>query len=147
MINRFERFSLAISEIHRYWHKIAADVMEKHGLKGPYATYFTTMYRYPDGITSAKLAEVCSRDKADVSRAITTMEKNGLVERDGASSNYRALLKLTDEGKKIAEMINEKAAAAVEYGGHGLSDADRETFYAALELITSNLQKLTEKGL
>ena len=92
-------------------------------------------------------SELCSRDKADVSRAIALLEKNGLVERDGASSNYRAPLKLTDEGKKIAEMINEKASAAVEYGGHGLSDADRETFYAALELITSNLQKLTEKGL
>lgn len=147
MIDRFEKFSLAISELYRYWHRIAADVMEHHGLKGPYAIYFTTMYRHPDGITSAKLAELCSRDKADVSRAIATLEKNGLIERDGANNNYRAPLKLTDEGEKIAEMINEKAAAAVEYGGHGLSDKDRETFYAALELITSNLQKLTEKGL
>lgn len=147
MIDRFEKFSLAISEIHRYWHKIAADVMEKHGLKGPYATYFTTMYRYPDGVTSAKLAELCSRDKADVSRAISAMEKSGLVERDGANNNYRAPLRLTEKGRSIAQDINTKAAAAVERGGQGLSDADRETFYAALELITSNLQKLTEMGL
>ena len=54
MLNRFERFSLAISEIYRYWHKIAADEMEKYGLKGPYAVYLTAMYRYKDGITSTQ---------------------------------------------------------------------------------------------
>ncbi len=145
MVSRFERFSYAISEIHRYWHKIAADEMEKCGLKGPYAVYFTAMYRYPEGITSAQLAEVCSRDKSDVSRAMSLMERKGLVTKEGPL--YRALLKLTDEGKKVAEFINQKAGQAVELGGKGLSDEDRKTFYETLELIVSNLQAISQKGL
>ena len=32
MIERFERFSYAISEISRYWHKITSDEMERFGL-------------------------------------------------------------------------------------------------------------------
>lgn len=148
MIDRFEKFSFTISEISRYWHKLAADEMEKYGLKGPHAVYFTTMYRFPDGITSVKLAELCSRDKSDVSRAVSILEKKGLVEKFCVNQNfYRALLKLTGKGREIAEYINEKAKSAVEIGGKGLSDKEREIFYNALELISSNLQALTEKGL
>ena len=35
MIDRFERFSLAITEVSRYWHKIASGEMEQYGMKGP----------------------------------------------------------------------------------------------------------------
>lgn len=145
MIDRFERFSFAISEISYHWHKIAADVMEKHGLKGPYAVYFTTMQRFPEGITAARLGEFCSKDKADVSRAIAVLEKQGLVIKEG--EHYRALLKLTPEGKQLAEVINEKAMIAVENGGKGCSEEEREIFYKILELIRSNLEELSEKGL
>ena len=145
MLERFERFSYYISEISRQWHKISADVMEKYGLKGPYSVYFTAMYRYSEGVTATKLSELCSRDKADVSRAVSLMEKKGLVTREG--TNYRALLKLTDEGKAVANRIKINAEAAVEYGGKGLTDEQRETFYLALETICSNLQELSEKGL
>ena len=34
---RFEKFSLAISEISRCWHKLAGDEMLRYGLKGPHA--------------------------------------------------------------------------------------------------------------
>ncbi len=148
MVDRFEKFSFAISEIYRYWHKLAAEAMEKRGLKGPYAVYFTTMYRFPEGITAAALSEQCSRDKADVSRAVSLLEKKGLIIKITANNNpYRARLKLTEEGKKLAEYINEKAKIAVEKGGKGLSAEHREIFYSSLELICKNLQTLTEKGL
>ena len=57
MIDRFERFSLAIFEISRYWHKLAAEELTKYGLKGPHATYLTVIYKYPEGITVPQLME------------------------------------------------------------------------------------------
>lgn len=148
MISRFERFSSAISEISRYWHKIAADEMTKYGLKGPHAVYLITMYRYSDGITSAQLCELCRRDKSDVSRAISVMEEKGLIKREGVNQNlYRALLKLTDEGRTAAEHICERARIAVETAGTGISDEHRIIFYETLELIASNLQTISEEGL
>ena len=48
MVDRFEKFSLAISEISRYWHKIAAEELKPYELKSTHAIYLTTMYRYPD---------------------------------------------------------------------------------------------------
>ena len=81
MIDRFERFTLAIMEASRYWHKIASDEMEHYGLKGPHAMYLLTIDRFQSGITAARLSEVCGKDKSDVSRAISHMQKKGLVSR------------------------------------------------------------------
>lgn len=35
MVERFERFSLAIAESSRCWHKLAGEEMKVYGLKGP----------------------------------------------------------------------------------------------------------------
>lgn len=145
MVNRFERFSYAISEISRCWHRIAGEEMGEYGLNGSSSVYFTTLYRYPEGITAAQLVELCSRDKADVSRTMSFLEKKGIVERQGSS--YRAQLKLTPAGRMVAEHINEKASVAVEAASRGLPAEKREIFYEALELITANLQMLSKEGL
>lgn len=145
MIDRFERFSLAISEISRCWHKIAADEMEKYGLKGSHAVYLTTMCRYPDGITAARLCELCAKDKADVSRMMSIMEEKALVVREGSS--YRAQLKLTPAGLEAAEHVRRRATVAVENASRGLTPERRAVFYEALELIVSNLQNICEEGL
>lgn len=145
MVDRFERFSYAISEISRCWHRIAGEEMGQYGMNGSSSVYFTTLYRYPAGITAAQLGEFCSRDKADVSRTMSLLEKKGLVVRQGSS--YRALLQLTEEGRTVAEHINSKASAAVEIASRGLPAEKRVVFYEALELITANLQTLSKEGL
>lgn len=148
MIDRFERFSYFISEISRLWHRIAGEEMGKYGLKGSYSVYFTTLYRFPDGVTAAQLVELCSRDKADVSRAMTLLENKSLVVKsDPDGKGYRVLLRLTAEGRELAAHINEKAQAAVELASHGLPEEKRNIFYEALELITDNLQKVSKAGL
>lgn len=148
MLERFERFSYGIFEISRYWHKIAADEMAQYDLKGPYATYLTTLYRQADGLTAAKLSQLCGRDKADVSRAVAAMEKKGLVTRQTENENtYRARLKLTDAGKTAAEQVCHRAALAVEQAGKDLSPENRAQFYEALELIANNLRQLSENGI
>ncbi len=148
MIHRFERFSFFITEISRCWHRIAGEEMGKYNLKGAYSVYFTTLYKYPDGITAAQLVELCSRDKADVSRAMALLEKKGLVRKEEPEGKaYRVLLSLTDAGRDVACQINVKAQAAVERASYGLPAEKREIFYESLELITGNLQKLSKIGL
>ena len=145
MIERFEKFSYAIFEISRCWHKIAADELEEYGLKGAYATYLTTLYRHPEGITAARLTELCGRDKADVSRAMAVLESKGLLLREGAS--YRALLKLTEEGCAAAEHVCRRAALVVEKAGRQLTEEQRENFYQALDLIGGSLRQISRDGL
>ena len=148
MLNRFARFSLAISEIDRCWHKLAAEEMAKYELNSPHAVYLTTLYNFAEGITAAKLGELCCKNKADVSRMVAILEKKGLVRKEAIGGNlYRAKLLLTEEGKQAAEHVQQRAAVAVELAGSGMSEEEREVFYRCLELITSNLQTLSKDGL
>ena len=148
MLNRFARFSLAISEIDRCWHKLAAEEMAKYELNSPHAVYLTTLYNFAEGITAAKLGELCCKNKADVSRMVAILEKKGLVRKETIGGNlYRAKLVLTEEGKQAAEHVQQRAAVAVELAGSGMSEEEREVFYRCLELITTNLQTLSKEGL
>ena len=148
MLNRFARFSLSIAEIDRCWHKLAAEEMAKYGLNSPHAVYLITLYQYSDGITAAKLGELCCKNKADVSRMVSILEQKGLVRREAIGGNrYRARLLLTEEGKQAAEQVQGRAALAVELAGSGMTEGEREVFYRCLERITANLQTLSREGL
>lgn len=144
-MERFERFLYSIFEISRSWHKLAAEEMEKYGLKGPHAIYLTAINRHHEGITAAQLAEICCRDKGDVSRSLAAMESKDLVVRLG--SQYRAQIRLTETGKVAARAIYSRAAVAVEHASCGYSEEQREIFYQVLEKVTENLTALRKEGL
>ena len=148
MLERFERFSHAISEISRCWRKLASEELAKYGLKSPHATYLTTMYKHPEGITVPDLCEVCGKDKSDASRMIAILEEKGLARKmvvDG--SLYRGLWVLTEEGKTAARQVSLRASKAVELAGKDLTDDTREAFYKALASITENLTALSRDGI
>lgn len=148
MVERFERFSFAIMEIFRHWHKITADEMEKYGLKGTHSMYLAVLYRAEDGITATRLGDLCGKDKADVSRTIAIMEQKGLVLKEGSGTNlYRAKITLTPQGRAVAEFVRRRAALAVEHASNGLSDDDRAALYRSLDVIVTNLAKISKEGL
>ena len=148
MIHRFERFCGAIADISRCWHRIAADEMEKYGLNGPHAVYLNTLYCHPEGITAAKLGELCGKNKSDVSRMIAILEEKGLVRKEHVYKNfYRARLKLTEEGRRAAEQVREKVGVAVECVERGISQESIENFNHVLNQISVNLQTLCKEGL
>ena len=79
---------------------------------------------------------------------ISEMETKGLVVRDqGNGTGYRAKIRLTQEGRKATYELRERIKLAVEKGGAGLSDEEREHFYYALQVIAKNLQEITKEGL
>ena len=144
MIDRFERFSFAISEISRCWHKIASDEMRRYGLKGAHAIYLTALFRCDEGITAPQLCELYGKDKADVSRQMAAMEEKGLVTKKGG---YRAVYTLTAAGREAAETVQGRAAVAVDLAGRDLTDEARATMYAALDSVVANLRDISREGL
>lgn len=148
MIERFERFSYAISEISRYWHRLATDEMEKYGLKGTHSVYLLAIARHPNGITAPQICEICGKDKSDVSRMMSIMEQKGLVTKEAVSrTRYGGKFYLTDTGKRAAEQVSKRASLAVELAGRDLSEETREALYASLGTITKNLRELSKEGL
>ena len=148
MLSRYEQFSFLISVIYRHIQKIERDEMVKRGYKGSFAQYLSAIGRFPDGVTSVQLCEMCDKDKAAVSRAVTEMEAYGLIRREAEGETfYRARLVLTEEGRKTADFVADRARLAVSAAGKGMIDEDRRVFYASLDLIASNLQWISKTGL
>ena len=147
-MNRFEQFSYVISGINRHIQKIERDEMIKYGYKGAFAQYLVALRRYPEGITSAKLCEICDKDKAAISRVLTEMQEKGLILRETQSDHrYNALIKLTAEGLKAAAYVDERAQAAIEAVGNEMTNENRAAFYATLDFIAAKLQTISKEGL
>lgn len=148
MIDRFEQLTYFIYGIYRDIQRIEKDEMEKCGLRGSYAQYLLALSRYPEGLTAARLCEICDKDKAATSRIITELVKLGLVRRgDGHTRSYNAKLTLTDNGREAAGFVHKKTEAAVKLAGNGLSDEARELMYSSLSLIHSNLKDICKSGI
>lgn len=148
MLSRFERFYTAISMIHYAIQKIERVEMAKYGLKGPHAQCLLAISRYPKGITSAKLCEVCEKDKAAISRAVAELEEAGmLIRQDPDGKRYRALLCLTEKGAEVAGNVSELVHTAVSQVSGGYDESQREAFILVLNSIAGNLQSLSREGL
>lgn len=148
MENRYELISASISSMYHDIQKIERIEMAKYGLKGPHAQCLLAMKKHPQGITAARLCEICEKDKAAVSRILAELEEAGMILRENRNgSRYRASLTLTEQGMAAAEAVVEKARQAVEVAGIGFDEKEREVFYRVLAIIAGNLHKLCREGL
>lgn len=148
MENRYELISASISSMYHDIQKIERIEMAKYGLKGPHAQCLLAMKKHPEGMTAARLCEVCEKDKAAVSRILAELEEAGMVLREKRNgSRYRASLTLTEQGMAAAGAVVEKARLAVELAGTGFDEKEREVFYRVLSIIAGNLHKLCREGL
>ena len=55
--------------------------------------------------------------------------------------SYRTRLTLTDSGKELVAQIYQKVDAAMSGGSSGMTQQQRENFYATMELIINNLSR------
>ncbi len=148
MENRYELLSSSISCMYHDIQKIERMEMAKYDLKGPHAQCLLAMKKYAEGITAARLCEVCEKDKAAVSRILAELAEAGMVFREKRNgSRYRALIRLTEQGKVAANAVTEKARLAVELAGEGFGEEEREVFYKVLSIISGNLHRLCRDGL
>lgn len=148
MRSRYEQFAGSVLCLYRYIQKIQRTEMAKYGLKGAHAQCLLIMSRYPDGITAAQLSQISDKDKAAISRTLSELAREGMVERRTKNGNvYRAPLCLTDKGHGAALRVEQIARMAVEQAGIGLTEERRTNFYATLDLLATNLQRISKDGL
>lgn len=145
MLDRFELFITSISQIYKCVQKIKSREMTELGLKGPQVMYLLKLRRVGE-LTSSELASLCMEDKAAVSRTMARLENEGLVifDESGNKRRYRSKIRLTPKGEELADKMTMLIESAVEKGGEGLSDPDRDAFYRSLSVIAENLRKICE---
>ena len=143
MIDRFQAFVSGISICYKYIQKIKTMEMTEFGLKGTHVMCIFYIYHSEEELTAAQLCQLCAEDKAAISRTLVTLQEKGYVET--GEKKYRAHLKLTKKGEKLAGQIDGLIEQWVLHGGDGLSEEERNSFYHALNLISSNLREKLNK--
>ena len=140
----FENFTMSILRLNKLVHKIKLYEMKNFGLQAIHVMCVYCLANSADGMTAVELAKQTLEDKAAISRAIALLSDKGYVTVD--SGKRKSTIRLTDEGKQVAEFINEKATRAVNAGMDGLMTTEaRREFYASLSRICYNLDAYYEK--
>ena len=142
MKERFETFVTAIGQINRCLQKLKSTEMADFGLKGTHVMCLYQLQRHPEGLTAAQLVKLCDEDKAAISRCISELLDRGLVTSpESTGRRYRKIISLTDEGRKITGIMDQKIIDAVTTAAQGYSVEERETFYRVLLHVSENLQQ------
>ncbi len=142
-MNRFETLTGSILELNRYLQKLKEIEMKPFGLRANHVMCLYYLGKNPQGLTVTQMAEVCKEDKAAVSRCLAQLVERGLVRGDFPENkrSYRTKLTLTDSGRELAQKVYQKIDDAMIGGGSGLTQEQREHFYAAMEIIINNLSR------
>lgn len=144
MINRFEAFTKSITQLYKQLQRIKTQEMIEFDLKGVHVMILFELHRNENGLTITELADACEEDKAAISRNVANLVERGYVETVG-DKKYRAPIVLTEEGKKVAERIDEMVVKAVIAVDSGLTEKKQKEFYDALNTISTNLGNYLEQ--
>ena len=145
MRDRFGAFVTGITACYKYIQRIKSMEMTEFGLKGTHVMCLFFLDSHPEGLTAARLCQLCGEDKAAISRALAELERRDYLHAQQVSGKkYRVPLLLTPEGKEIARQMNGQIDQWVSIGGDGLSQQERADFYRCLELIAHTLKEQVE---
>lgn len=148
MEKTFEHFTITVMKINKLVQRIKIYEMEKYGLKAIHVMCGYYLKEHEEGLTATELAKFTLEDKAAISRALSQLKERGYVQY--GSATYNAKIKLTEEGRRLAEQISRKADRAVEAGQANFGEGERVAFYRALEDIADRLEayyaSLSEKA-
>ena len=135
---RFQSFVTGITLCYKSIQRIKSMEMTELGLKGTHVMCLFFLHSHPEGLTAARLCQLCAEDKAAISRTLAFLQQEGYIHTDG--SRYRAKLLLTEKGQAAALQVEKLIDKWVGFGGDGLSEEDRAAFYRVLEHISNNLR-------
>ena len=133
----FENFTVSVLKLNKLVQRIKQFEMREYKLKSVHVMCVYYLNEHPEGLTSTELVKLTLEDKAAISRALKAMQDRGFVTYD--PNKHNAPVRLTDEGKRFAEYILERANKAVEAGSAVLSEDERNLFYKSLGSIAENL--------
>lgn len=144
-MDRYYRFTLLLHGLIKNIRKIEEKEALKYSLKREHVTIIHCLYSN-GALRSKDLSDFLLLDKGQLSRCLTFLEKEGYVMGlTGSSKKYNAKISLTEKGVLIGKSLDEKIKEVLNDSSKGLEEKEREKMYEYLEVVFSNLIKITEE--
>ena len=144
MEERFETFTVLINSISRSIHKLKTAEMAEFNLKSSHVSCLYYLFKQ-ESLTAKELCDICSEDKANISRSVRYLEENGYLSCHSKTlKRYQSPLTLTDKGREIGARIVEKIDRNLAGVSEGLTEEHRRIMYESLARVNDNLKKISE---
>lgn len=142
MEDRFENFTTLVLQFNRYIQKIKALEMKKFNLHASHTMILYLLYKNPNGLTPYELVQLSKEDKAQVSRAMSYLIKEGYITKPNETTNrYKLHYTLTPKGQEVSKEVVSRVDHALLVASQGLSDEKRNSLYESLNIIMKNLSE------
>ncbi len=135
----FQRFTALLSSINRSIARLKADAVSRFSLKRSHVSAIYFIYR-EGSVTASRLSTLTGEDKANISRAIHSLIKDGLVVEERRSLRARVRLVLTERGREIGEFLHERATAMVSLASENIPEERLDVMYDCLHKIDESLR-------
>lgn len=95
-----------------------------------------------DGCTQNKLTEVLHISAPSITNSIRRLENKGLVVKSvDESDNRRSILRITKEGKEVAEQCRRRFDEIDVVCFKGISEEEKELLYSIMKRMSENLRE------
>lgn len=138
MEKAFGQFTVTVLKINKLIQRIKTFEIREYGLKAVHVLCVYFLGRGHEGLTAAELVKLTVEDKAAISRALAELRDKEFVCCGATGRN--AVVKLTPQGRSLAEFIDGKTAEAEAACCLDFSEEERLAFYKSLNKIAGNLQ-------
>jgi len=147
MLERFERFTSAISTATKCVVKLKAREVREKGLRATHVMTLVSIGKSGTrGVTATTIGKYCREDKAGISKDLATLKEKGyVVSENEGEKKYRIRYFLTDTGRALYEKIRLDIREVVTRCGDGIDDSEREIFYRVFDKIVDNLLSACEE--
>lgn len=145
MEERYQAFTVLVSNLNRCIYKIKTEEMAEYNLKSSHVSCIYYIYKF-GSLTPKLLCDLSGEDKANISRALNYLEKNGyLIIGNKSDKKYQKPIELTYTGYKVGKHLSDKIKEILNYASDGLSIENRNIMYQGLNLINERLTKLCDE--
>lgn len=143
---RFELFTLLISEFEKDIQKIKAARTSALGIKNVHALWMYLLLKSPAGLSSAQIAEKSKINRSLVSREIDALADKGYIRTAETSEKRRYNWKfvLTESGVLLAGQISDIALEVQTHADKGITQSELESFYAILIKLKQNFSYIAD---
>ena len=145
---RFEEFSSLISGVHGNIQKLKSHYRTQLGLKAVHVFWIYLLRMHPEGMSASELAAAGQSNRSLVSREIDYLFDKGIIvtQQNGAKRRYGWKLKLTSEGKQLADIILSVVTDIQNTVSRDIPEEDLITFYRTLRILADGLGKWNQKN-
>ncbi len=142
MQERFKDFTVLISNISRNIKRIKADEMAKFNLKSNHLPSIYYLYNF-EKLTLKELCDICTEDKANMSRSLKFLEENDyIIPCNNNSKRYQCYFKLTEKGYEVGDFLIKRVDEILNNISTVISEDEREIMYKCLRLINRSIQNI-----